>query len=208
MQVHQDSYWESMYVKETAKLPNYDGWLDEYIPNLKQCTAIIDLGCGLGVNALHLYQHGITLTACDFSKSALEKLASKIPCISTYCFDMTEGLPFLPSSIDAVIADLSLHYFSSSVTKMVLADIDRILCPSGLLLLRVNAYEDGFDSEAYEVIEDDYYIVNGCTKRFFTPFTLQAYFQSWNIIKMEQQITQKYGFTKPVIFAEVSKKGM
>jgi len=205
MSTNQNAYWESIYTKEASKLPVYDGWLDEYIPLLSKCQKIVDLGCGLGVNTLHLHSLGIETIACDFSQSALDGLKRHIPHPSVLCFDMTRGLPFLPESVDVVLADLSLHYFSDAATKQIVDEIKRILLPKGLLLCRVNAFEDGFDPSSFEMIETDYFLINGCTKRFFTAQTLQGYFTNWKIIKVEEQKTQKYGFMKPTIFAECRK---
>ncbi len=205
MSTNQNAYWESIYTKEASKLPMYDGWLDEYIPLLSRCQKIVDLGCGLGVNTVHLHSIGIETIACDFSQSALDGLKRLIPNISVLCFDMTKGLPFLPESVDTIIADLSLHYFSDAVTKQIIDEIKRVLRPDGSLLCRVNAFEDGFDPSTFETIETDYFLMNGCTKRFFTQNTLQAYFRRWQIIKVAEQETQKYGFVKPTIFAEIRK---
>ncbi len=205
MSANQNAYWERIYTKAAMQLPVYDGWLDKYIPALRQCQKIVDLGCGVGVNTLYLHNLDIQTTACDFSQSALHELQSRLPDAPTLCFDMTKGLPFLPESTDAVIADLSLHYFSDAMTKQIIADIKRILRPGGMLLCRVNAYEDGFDPSAHEKIEQDYYVVNECTKRFFTPQTLRSYFSGWEIMHVEEQKTEKYGFVKPAILIEIRK---
>ena len=157
------------------------------------------------MNTFHLHSLGIETIACDFSQSALDGLKRLIPNVSVLCFDVTRGLPFLPESVDVVIADLSLHYFSDEVTRQIIEEIKRILRPDGLLLCRVNAFEDGFDPSSFEKIETDYFLINGCTKRFFTAQTLQGYFTNWKIIKVEGQKTQKYGFMKPTIFAECRK---
>lgn len=205
MSEDQNAYWENVYTKETVKHPVYDGWLDQYLPILKRCQRILDLGCGIGVNTLYLRSAGIQTTACDFSQSALDVLVSTLPDAPVLCFDMTTGLPFLPESIDAIIADLSLHYFPDAVTRQIVADMKKVLRPGGLLLCRVNAYEDEFDPSSFETIDKDYYTVNECTKRFFTPQTLREYFSGWQIIKVSDQKTEKYGFVKPVIFAHLIK---
>lgn len=205
MSTNQNAYWESIYTKEALKLPIYDGWLDEYIPLLSKCQKIVDLGCGLGVNTVHLHSLGIETDACDFSQSALDGLKRLIPNASVLCFDVTRGLPFLSESVDVVIADLSLHYFSEVVTRQIVVDIKRVLRYGGMLLCRVNAYEDGFDPSTHEVIEKDYYVVNGCTKRFFTPKSLRSYFNEWQVIYVDEYETEKYGFVKPTVFASVRK---
>ena len=46
---------------------------------------------------------------------------------------MLEKFPFLDNSKDLIIADLSLHYFSSEDTIHIMREIKRVLKPKGLL---------------------------------------------------------------------------
>ena len=54
----------------------YDGWLEQdnrIIDLLERCNSpILDLGCGIGIDTLHLVENGHQVVACDFSKEALE----------------------------------------------------------------------------------------------------------------------------------------
>ena len=201
----QNAYWETIYQKGDLLSIAYDGWLDPYVQTLREGGPLLDLGCGSGVNTIHLHRLGIHTIACDFSQAALDHLLGVLPAQRTLCLDMTNGLPFADGSMGTVIADLCLHYFSTDVTYRVLADIRRVLKPGGMLLCRVNAYEDGFVSLVHEKIEEDYYWVKSCAKRFFTRQSLLHFLAGWQVTKLTEKVTEKYGFIKPLLFAQAEK---
>ena len=172
----QKSYWEKIYENKELQFPLYDGWLDEHLNLLASKQHIVDLGCGNGVNTVFLAQNSIRAVACDFSTYALEQLVSILPDIFVLQFDMTKGLPFLHDSIDVFIADLSLHYFSFADTQQIFADIKRSLKPNGIIIFRANAYDSNYDYSKYDQLEQDFFLIDGCTKRFFTLEKTRAFF--------------------------------
>ncbi|TFH06301.1 MAG: class I SAM-dependent methyltransferase [Spirochaetales bacterium] len=56
--------------------------------------------------------------------------------------DLAKPLPFRSGEFDVVIANLCLHYFDTPTTEGVLSEIARVLNPDGLLLARVNSFDD------------------------------------------------------------------
>lgn len=125
----------------------------------------MDLGCGSGVDTVYLAENGIGTIACDFSDTALSQLSKLLPEAKALCFDMTNGLPFETDSTNAVIADLSLHYFKWDITLGILKEIQRMLIDGGHLLCRVNATEEYSPSLNDIELEKHYYSINGFTKK-------------------------------------------
>lgn len=80
----------------------------------------------------------------NFSEEVLKIVTTENSNLKTMLFDMSLGLPFKNNSINAIVADLSLHYFSSSTTKYILDEIYRVLKNNGYLIGRVNSTKDKF----------------------------------------------------------------
>jgi len=192
----QKDYWESIYNNDELKFPLYDGWLDKYFVILRNATSIIDLGCGNGVDTIYLSSNNINTIACDFSEKALKILKELLPTANTMCFDMTNPFPFKDQSVEVVLSDLSLHYFDTNTTKKIINEISRILTVNGSLLCRVNSICEINKSEIDAVIEDNYYLIDGSTKRFFDKNSIMNFFENWDIKYIDESATEKYRVKK------------
>lgn len=191
-------YWEKLYSQSHYKDSPYDGWLDKYISQLKNAKTIIDLGCGDGVNALYLQENGINVIACDFSESALEQLKKKNANIKTMCFDMEKKIPFKKATVDIMIADLSLHYFTLKKTKKIIKNIFRLLNKDGVLLCRVNSIEEYHWADADKMIEPGFYFNGSNYKRYFTKDDIELLFSAHRTLNVFEEKTEKYGDLKYV----------
>ena len=172
----------------------YDGWLeqDERIRNLlNECqTPILDLGCGIGIDTLHLVETGHQVVACDFSKEAIDKVNQNIPEARTIKFNMKEAFPFGNELFEFIIANKSIHYFSEKETKNIITELYRILKPNGVFAFVVNSTKDkNFGAGQGLMIEDNFYEVRGTTKRFFNAESIKRFFDSehWEIICMNEE---------------------
>ena len=175
----------------------YDGWLeqDERISCLlKKCqTPILDLGCGIGIDTLHLVESGHRVVACDFSKEAIDKVHQNIPEARTLKFNMKETFPFGDELFEFIIANKSIHYFSEKETKSIISELHRILKPNGTFAFVVNSTKDSnFGAGQGLMIEDNFYEVRGTTKRFFDEDSLKRFFASehWEFICMNEGAIQ------------------
>ena len=199
-------FWDNVCNDPKLQFPENDGFLSNWVDQLRKAKRIVDLGCGNGVNTLFLQEHGIQTISCDFSEPALNLLLMRIPDAAVLLFDMRSGLPFLSNNIDAVIADLSLHYFSFEDTTAIVREIHRSLSPGGLFICRVNALDSAMSFQGYQEIEKDYYEMDGCTKRFFTVESLGDFLSGFSIKKLYEEETWKYRSAKKTIVCEAYKK--
>ncbi|HBS59056.1 MAG TPA: class I SAM-dependent methyltransferase [Firmicutes bacterium] len=191
----QRKHWNELYKSLGDKKPVYDLWLDKYADILKASRdmPIIDLGCGFGNDTLYLSERGYKVISCDFSPEALHRLTNFIANPDTRLFDMREGLPFARESAQIIIADLSLHYFSWSDTRNILADIKRVLVNHGYLLARVNSVKDiNHGAGLGTVIEPNYYNNAGSLKRFFDKTQLAELFRAWEIAYINEHQISRY----------------
>lgn len=194
-----ERYWNEAYADPSFR-SDHDGWLERYIPLLQPGSGrIVDLGCGLGHNARTLHAAGFDVLACDLSEQALQRLRREEPEIDTLRLDMADGLPFKDGTLQAVIADLSLHYFTEEVTRRIIAEIRRVLQPGGLLLCRVNAVDER-DSRRDSVSADDPYLYEseGITRRFFDESEIMKYFlnEQWAELECREYDSGRYGKIK------------
>ena len=141
--------------------------LDKY---LTPESIVLELGCGDGRDALHLAELQHRVIACDFSDTALSQFAEAAYQlhVERHQFDIA-ALPysFADEGFDAVYARLSLHYFSTAVTRDIFAEIARILRPSGIFLGLFNSHFDAENGTGTR-LEDRYYeLATGSRKRFF-----------------------------------------
>lgn len=93
--------------------------------------AVLDVGCGTGLNARELANMGHRVTGIDLSPVAIEKF--KALGFEGQVCDVCEGLPFGEGSFDLVYASEVIEHVSD--TESFLAQLSRVLKPGGLLML-------------------------------------------------------------------------
>ncbi len=190
----QRNHWNKYYSNKQGKLAEYqyDTWLEKYINLLKE-KKVLDLGSGIGNDSKILAEQGICVHACDFSQEALEILHENLPTVSCTCIDMTQKFPFEDASFGAVVADLSLHYFTWEVTMGIVAEIARILTMDGVLMLRVNSMNDvEYGAGQGSELEKHLYMVKEKVKRFFTEEDLSKLLANWDIKYIEEYTNWRF----------------
>ncbi|MBN2626175.1 MAG: methyltransferase domain-containing protein [Spirochaetales bacterium] len=198
-------YWDNLYSSLKESLSGEADWLDKFeeILSADPSGEILDLGCGRGYDSLYLLNRGYSVLSCDISPVALESLAARDDRARVRCFDMSKGLPLADGTASVVVADLSLHYFFWEETLFILKEIDRVLSDSGYLLCRLNSVNDGnFGAGAGRERERHFYEEGGHFKRFFDREDLLKLFGDWQILTLEENVTERYG--KPKSFWECS----
>jgi SAM-dependent methyltransferase len=178
-----------------------DPWLDRWLPLLAKVSAgapVLEIGCGSGADTAELLRGGFEVVAFDLSPEAVAAARQVAPAARITVQSVEAPFPLEGTGIGAVIASLSLHYFSWSQTLRLLARIRATLKPGGLLLCRLNSTEDrNYGSVGNPEIEPGLYLVGGNPKRFFSDSDISALFSTgWRVVSREQTSSQKYGPTK------------
>ncbi|HEU4962964.1 MAG TPA: class I SAM-dependent methyltransferase [Bacilli bacterium] len=192
------SFWNGVFErvqKEGVSDTQDDLWLTSYIPLLRgqKVERILEIGCGVGRDTLHLAEAGFEVTATDFSASALAMVREKLPDVSLLLHDTREPFPFVDGSFDLVLASLSLHYFDRSTTKLIVEEIKRLLRPRGLLLYRVNSINDhSFGAGQGDLLEPDFFLKDGIRRRYFSLDACRETFQGWDEFYLEEKTVDRY----------------
>ena len=134
-------------------------------------TRIIELGAGLGRDAIFFAQNSIYVEALDYSSSAVEVINQKTKknnlsnYISTKIFDIREKLPFEDNSVEACFSHmLYCMALTNSDLEKLNNEICRVLKPNGINVYTVrhtkdNDYKNGI-YRGENLYENDGFIVH------------------------------------------------
>ena len=134
-------------------------------------TRIIELGAGLGRDAIFFAQNSIYVEALDYSSSAVEVINQKTKknnlsnYISTKIFDIREKLPFEDNSVEACFSHmLYCMALTNSDLEKLNNEICRVLKPNGINIYTVrhtkdNDYKNGI-YRGENLYENDGFIVH------------------------------------------------
>ncbi len=138
--------------------------------DLTEKSRILDLGTGVGGDALYFAEEGHDVVAVDFSDEVMRQNLETLnhPNIHLVLADIKNSLPFDKNSFDVVYAHLSLHYFDDETTQWIFCEINRVLESEGVFAFACKTPQDSEYGRGTE-IEPNYYISdNGHRRHFFT----------------------------------------
>lgn len=178
---------------------NYTPWLERYSLLMQDLAApfALDLGCGRGFDTRYLIDFGLRTISTDFSLGALYAARRTAPSPDLLQFDLREYFPFADQTFGLIVANLSLHYFSTLDTTRIIEELHRVLADDGWLIARVNSTSDhGFQSVKDNIqkqIEKDYYIYHGIPRRYFRESSIRKFFsRGWKIDNLEEKKLMRY----------------
>lgn len=98
---------------------------------------LIDLGCGLGLLAFYLREHGYTapVIGVDFDERKIEAARLAARKYRGVDFIAGDARDPLPEGHSVVILDI-LHYFDSASQQKILTNAARVVPPGGAVILR------------------------------------------------------------------------
>lgn len=180
-----------------------DPWLDKWLAIIKQKSVnglVLELGCGSGWDTAELLAAGCTVIAADISTKNLMECSLSVPAAQRVQLDNGKSFPFANSSVDVIVASLSLHYFTWAVTMQIASELRRCLKTDGMLLARFNSIHDSNFGAATTTppIEPNLYSIGTLTKRFFDEESVRTFLQGWDIHFLEEHIIHRYEKPKSV----------
>jgi SAM-dependent methyltransferase len=121
----------------------------EFIPLVFQWKArgfkkVLDLGCGIGRNALYLAKLGFSVSAFDLSADGLSQLKQTAQTenvnIDLMLGDML-NLPYASAYFDCLLAFHSIYHTDYTGLTRIIAEIYRVTRPSGEIFITLNSKE-------------------------------------------------------------------
>jgi len=162
--------WEEYYSVLDA-LPD---WLRKPVPFIVDSMSLfreygarsfLDLGCGVGRNAVYLGKEGFDVVGVDISRSALKKAkgwseSEGARSVSVLCCSMT-SLPFTEQTFHAVISISVVHHACKDSIKKAVEEIHAVLKDNGVFVANFLSTEDyryasgvKLENGTYRVLED------------------------------------------------------
>jgi SAM-dependent methyltransferase len=180
-----------------------DAWLQRWLPLLREHAGnrcVLELGCGEGRDTAVLQAAQLRIVALDHSPAALAKARRAVPGATFIEGDLREPLPIAPDDIGAIVASLSLHYFDSRTTRLIIERLHACLTLGRPLVCRVNSIRDvHHGATGHPSIEPGFFRVGEETKRFFDHADLLALFaDGWHLTALEEQTIDRYEHPKVV----------
>ena len=154
----QKTFWEGVWRKEE----NRDFWtkVDPEVVRLAAMVSpqerpdVLDLGCGLGRNAIAFAQAGHTVTAVDLSENAVAHLRARAEelglTIRTQMARFSDDI-FVPGSFDIVLAVNVLYHGLPTDFARAITHVHCWLRPQGLFYFTCPTLEDGQYGSGTEV---------------------------------------------------------
>jgi SAM-dependent methyltransferase len=183
-------YWDRYFRarRDSGQDLDWGGrWTDPFIPILREAGArsVLEIGCGTGNDAVRLARAGFDVTAFDLSAEAIARAQEQYGDLVAFrVADVTEPLDLEDGSVDAVVANVSLHMFPWDTTRFVFRAIRRVLRPGGVFLFHVNAREDrplrARRRRVARELEPNYVLEEaGQAVRFFSAGELRTLLRGW-----------------------------
>ena len=169
---------------------------------------VIDLGCGQGRDAISLALRGFDVTATDLSVVALQRagvLAEQANAHVEFArLDLSRPpYPWPDSYFSGVFSYLSLHYFPTTVTREIFAEIRRIIRPDGVFLFVVRSTRDPIFGRGEE-LEPEMFLLDGHIRHFFSIPHARSMMKNWQILNTEELVGHYLDFNQPGGFIRVS----
>ena len=157
----------------------------------KNIKKIVELGAGLGRDAIFFAKNSIHVSALDYSPTAIKTINKKIigtklsNFISTKVFDVRKKLPFEDNSVEACFSHM-LYCMALSVTelKYLNSEICRILKPGGINIYTARHTGDG-DYKNGTHIGEDLYENDGFIVHFFSEEKVRQITEGFDILNIE-----------------------
>lgn len=169
-----------------------DQWTAPFTPILAQhgVRRLVDLGCGTGNDVLRLNRQGFRAVGLDFSWQAVAQASAKDASARFLMADMARTLPFADDSLEAIMANVAVHMFDDLATRRLFAELRRVVSPTGLLLLHVNALEDrplrARHHPPDRELEQDFVLEkDGQTMHFFSDDYLRELLAGWSKLGLD-----------------------
>ena len=190
----QSQHWESNF----SSKPEMFG-LDPSIPAKKSLklfqnqniSKIIELGAGLGRDAIYFAKNLIHVVALDYSQSGLEAINQKAKknslsnFITTNFFDVRKKLPFEDNSVEACYSHmLYCMALTTSELENLNNEIYRVLKPNGINIYTVRHTKDGDYKNGIHRGED-LYEKDGFIVHFFSEKKVKSLLKGFKNISID-----------------------
>jgi ubiquinone/menaquinone biosynthesis C-methylase UbiE len=106
-----------------------------------KCEAILDAGCGTGVNLLRLHSRVRKIIGIDYASGSLQRCRRRIQIHQIQnahvCLARLTAIPLPDNSVNKILCLSVLQYLDNEEVRCALKEFVRILAPGGIIILHV-----------------------------------------------------------------------
>lgn len=194
---NQKLHWNKLHQNKSLEKYSYQptNFAKEVIKLFPNNANILELGCGLGNDAIFFAQNGHFVLATDVSDEVIRQnqFRRDNPNLNFKVMDISKKFPKHDAEFNVVYARLSLHYFFDSVTKKIFKEISRVLKPNGILCFMCRSTNDPLCGQGQR-IEKDMFIDKEHIRHFFDKdYTKECSYENFKIEKIKSVHGDLYG---------------
>jgi ubiquinone/menaquinone biosynthesis C-methylase UbiE len=128
------------FAGDLLRLPLDRQVLDTFVQRIAGGGSLLDLGCGPGHVGQYLAERGLLVVGMDLAQQMLLVARRRTGNGRIVCGDM-RSIPFRSGSFSGVVAFYSIHNLPRPALRTALAEIHRILKPSGSFVVATHLGE-------------------------------------------------------------------
>ncbi len=168
---------------------------------------VLDLGCGDGPDTLFFAHQGMTVTAVDFSNSALVGVERRVDnqypsgTVETHQGALDE-LRFPAAMFDVIYSHLGLQFLNNMGTEELFKRMKEWLRDEGLVALKMKSIFDPMYGQGEE-IDDDVFSLDGQIRHFFNPEKIESLMCGMRILNLESTTEPYPGYDFDQGFVQV-----
>ncbi len=164
-------------------------------PYFQRQSNILELGCGVGRDAVYFASKGHNVLATDSSDVVIgqNKQRSAVDGVEFALLDIQKEFPYEPESFDVVYANLALHYYSAEKTRETVASITQVLKTGGVLAFACKSKDEARTNGAKEVEDNVFVAPNGRALHLFSvEYARQLVADSFEVLHLDE-VDEEYG---------------
>jgi ubiquinone/menaquinone biosynthesis C-methylase UbiE len=155
-----ETYAEA-FAGDLRQLPLDRQVLDAFVPRITARDPVLDLGCGPGQVGQYLAERGLLVVGMDLAKRMLQAARQRMNNARMVNGDM-RSIPFGSGSFSGAVAYYSIHNMPRTALGWALAEVHRVLKPSGAFVVATHlgtgeVYSNEFLGHAIKTVGGNLY---------------------------------------------------
>jgi len=200
----QKKLWTNLWQNGKVKaVNNYARRSFSEIKKHGELKTLLDLGCGMGQDAVYFAKKGMQVTAVDFSESGIQLVPKNVNLKTVY--QDIQNIDFKNNSFDVIYAHLSLHYFKDNATTQIFNKLYSVLKKGGLIFIKCKSTDDALYGVG-EKVESDIFCKDGHIRHFFSKEYMKKKMAKFNLIKIRKTSSVYHSYKSSYIEVIATKK--
>jgi tellurite methyltransferase len=168
---------------------------------------ILELGCGVGRDAIYFAAQGHQVIATDAAASVIAHNSEMTDRgVIFMSMDMTKAFPFKDERFNAVYSHLSLHYFTNTQTRSIVQEIHRITNDKGIFAFSCKNLSDPNFGKGREIEENLFVRESGVALHLFSRQYVSALLEGLFEILYLEESEQEYNDEHSSLIHAIAKK--